>query len=152
MSIFRSLATNVFPLFREEVQVARYLAFPESVGGITIPDPESGINDRHLQFDVPGLVERSHAVVFLGTTPHTAEVSFTVRLNNWPHLVKHTVTEGRIQSWHAVTPPGALKPEKNELVLAVSAGGNMTFSDVFILYTSNQLTVKKPTGIVVADH
>jgi hypothetical protein len=151
MSIFRSLATNVIPLFREEVQVARYLPLSESVGGITIPDPGSGINDRHLQFDVPGLVEGSHAVVFLGTTPHSAEVSFTVRLNNLAHLVKHTVTEGRIQSWHAVTPPGALKPVKNELVLAVSGEGSMTFSDVFILYTSNQLTVKKPNVPVIAD-
>jgi hypothetical protein len=149
MSIFRSLATNVLPLFREEVQVARYLVFPESVAGITIPDPESLINDRHLQFDVPGLIEASQAVVSLGTTPHTADVSFTVRLNN-SQLVKHTA-EGRIQSWQAVTPPGALRREKNELVLAVSGTGSITFTDVFILYTSNQLTVKKPNVIVVAD-
>jgi len=150
MPIFRSLATNVFPLFREEVQVARYLAFPESVSGITIPGPGRGISDRHLQFDVPGLVEGSLAVVFLQTTPHSPEVTFSVRLNNVPHLVKHTVTEGRIQTWHELTPPGALKAERNELVLAVSEG-NMTFADLFILYTSNQLTIKKPNVIVVAD-
>jgi hypothetical protein len=51
------------------------------------------------------------------TSPQRPKVSFTVRLNNFPHLVKHTVTKGQIQSWQEVAPPGALKAEKNELIL-----------------------------------
>lgn len=44
-------------------------------------------------------------------------------------------------------PPGALKTELNELVLGVSGDGRVTFADVFILYTSNELTVRRPLDV-----
>ena len=150
MSILRALATNVFPLFREETEVARYLAIPHSVEGIVIPGPPPGLSDRHLQFDAPGVIAGSNAVVMFQTTPHDAEVTFSVRLNNTPHLVTATVSDGRRESWHEVAQRDALKPEKNELVLAVSKG-SMTFSDVVILYRSNRLTEKTPINVVAID-
>jgi hypothetical protein len=37
-----------------------------------------------------------------------------------------------------------LRPQNNELVFGVSGDGAVTFGDVVILYTSNELTVKVP--------
>ncbi len=37
-----------------------------------------------------------------------------------------------------------LKPEHNVLTLAVSGDESVTFSDIVILYQSDQLKVKKP--------
>jgi hypothetical protein len=33
----------------EQRRVARYVALAETAGGFTIPDPASGISDRHIQ-------------------------------------------------------------------------------------------------------
>ena len=150
MPILGSLLTNVFPLFYEEARVARYLVLSESVGGFTIPDPVSLINDRHAHpFDAPGLVPGSLPVILLGTTPHTAEASFTVRLEHSGNLIEHTFIDTAPHDWHKVIPANGLKPTGNQLTFAVSKG-SVTFSDVVILYTSNQLTVKKRAGEAMA--
>jgi hypothetical protein len=45
---------------------------------------------------------------------------------------------------------GCAKGREERTNLAVSEG-NMTFANVFILYASHELTVKKPNVIFVAD-
>jgi hypothetical protein len=150
MAILRPLFGTVFPLFYEEARVTRYIVLPESVGGFTIPNPDTLINDLHADpFDAPGLVPGSLPVIFLGSTPHTAKASFDVFLENpMTQLITHTfAAESAPHDWHKVIPPNALKPEGNQLTFAVSEG-SITFSDVVILYTSNQLTVKRPAQIV----
>jgi hypothetical protein len=134
---------NVGGLFFEETQLARYIVVPESAGGFTIPDPAFPISDRHIQgIQAPGLIPGSRAVIFFRTR-HTKTPAFSVRLNATP-LTQHTFTEGGPNSWHEIVPPGALKPQDNELTLFVQGDGHVTFSDIVILYTSNKLTVEQP--------
>lgn len=52
------------------------------------------------------------------------------------------------QSWHEIIAPGVLRAQDNEIVLAVGTGGQVVFSEIAILYTSNKLTVTKE--IVIA--
>jgi hypothetical protein len=146
MSILNSLVNGidvVSGLFFEEPEVARYIVLPESAGGISIPDPTFPISDRHIPgIQAPGLVQGSRAVIFFRTR-HTKTPAFSVRLNTTP-LTQHTFGESGPNSWHEIIPPGALKPQDNELTLFVQGDGAVTFSDIVILYTSNQLTVRRP--------
>jgi hypothetical protein len=56
------------------------------------------------------------------------------------------------RSWHEIIPArmptgSTLRPQNNELIFNVSGEGTVTFGDVVILYTSNELTVKIPIVI-----
>jgi hypothetical protein len=151
MSILQSVTSNVLGLFYEEAQVARCLTFAESVGGFIIPGPAPGSSDRHLQFEAPGVLEGSLPVVCFQTVSDADKASFSVRLNSGPHLVEATFENDRDpHSWMKLAQAGALMPEHNELVFAVNEG-KVTFTDVFILYTSSQLTVKKRRTIVATQ-
>jgi hypothetical protein len=151
VSLLQSLTNNVLALFYEEPDVTRTLFFPESVaGGFTVPDPASKIGDRHIQFEAPGLLEGSLAAVFFQTTVRTETASFSVRLNTGEHLVLGTFASGDPHSWHKLARAGTLRSVANELVFAVSEG-EVSFSDVFIVYTSNQLTVRKRRNIVATQ-
>jgi hypothetical protein len=44
-----------------------------------------------------------------------------------------------------------LKAQNNELIFAVSGNGAVTFGDVVILYTSNEVTVKVPIVLSSAE-
>ncbi len=61
-----------------------------------------------------------------------------------------TFTDDGVRTWHKFIPPNALKTEFNELVLSVQPDdngryeGNITFADMFILYRSNKLTIRRP--------
>jgi hypothetical protein len=106
--------------FFDVPEVARYVTL--SPRTFTIPDESSGlpVSDRHFQdVTAPGLVPGSLPVLFFRTS-NGGRSGFSIRV-----------------------PPGALAPEGNELTFAVPAGGSVLFSDVVILYRSNQLTVKK---------
>jgi hypothetical protein len=152
MAIIRSLTNfvDVLGLFYEEVEVTRYIALAESAGGFTIPDPASHISDRHIQdISAPGLLNAAQAVIFFRTT-HTDSPSMSVRLNSTP-LTHHTFADSGPHSWHEIIPPGALRPEFNELTFAASGDGSVTFSDVVILYTSTQLTVRKQRDRVASQ-
>ncbi len=128
--------------FNEETRVARFVVLTESAGGFSIP-PSGGINDRHfLDINAPGVVPQSLPVIFFRTT-HSSRPSFSVRLNSAP-LTQHTFTDDAPHSWHEIIPAGALKAEGNELVFAMTGEGMVRFSDVVILYTSSELTVKTP--------
>ena len=130
--------------FVEVPEVARYLTLPGVPQGFTIPAGDAGLSDRHFQdLDAPGLIERSQAVLFLRTS-NGGTSRFSVRVNS-ASLIQHTLTgdEPSPLSWHVLIPAGVLKPENNELVFGVPAGGSVHFSDVVVLYRSNKLTVKR---------
>ena len=132
----------------EQTRVARYVALPETAGGFTVPD-RSGISDRHFQpIEFPGLIESASVIYY--RTRHTGRPSFSVRINQ-ATLTRFTFTDDDPpeRSWHEIIParvPGGstLSAQNNELVFAVSGSGAVTFGDVVILYTSNELTVKIP--------
>jgi hypothetical protein len=138
----RSLLSG-FPFFNEVTRVARYVTVAGS--GFTIPDPNAPlpVSDRHLQdVDAPGVVASAFAVVFY-RTDHTGSPTFSIRLNN-TRLTAHAFGHLGPDSWHEVVPPNVLKAEDNELTLAVSGEGSVTFSDIVILYTSDRTKVKEP--------
>ena len=148
MSVLRRLGLLLDRLggFIEEPEVARYVTLPGGAQGFTIPDEAGGfpLSDRHFQdIEAPGLIPRSLPVLLFNTRDGGTS-RFSVRINSTP-LIQHTLS-GREPSplaWHEVIPAGALKPEQNELVFGVPAGGSVHFSDVVILYRSNKLTVRK---------
>jgi len=153
MSILRSVLGRIrslidlIPTFFEEPDLTRYVAVGESAGGFTIPDPSAAlpISDRHIQgIHAPGLRQDSRPVI-LFRTAHTGSPTFSVRLNA-TRLTQHTfaTSDTGPHAWHEIVPAGALQPEHNELTLAVSGEGNVTFSDVVIFYTSNKLTIRRP--------
>ena len=140
-SIARNIAGNVLPLFYEEPDVARCIMFP---GAFALPG-ETG--DRTLEFDAPGVTPGSLPAVFFQTTSDTPAASFSVRLNDPPHLVVGPLPSGEPRSWHKLGRAGSLTPQNNHLLFSVNEG-DITFSDVFIVYKSNRLTVSKPIVIV----
>jgi hypothetical protein len=132
----RSLLAGL-PFFNEVTRVARYVTVSGS--GVTIPGPD-GQSDRHIRdVNAPGVVPGAFAVVFY-RTDHTGSPAFTIRLNA-TRLTAHAFAGPGPHGWHEVVPPGVLKPEDNELTLAVSGEGTVTFSDIVILYTSDQVKV-----------
>ncbi len=148
MDVLRSLAARVgsligqAPFFNQETRVARYIVLAESLGGFSVPH-SGGISDRHfLDINAPGVVTQVFPVIFFRTT-HSGTPTFSLRLNA-TNLTRHTFADANPRSWHELIPSGALRAEGNELVFAVNGGGSVQFSDVVILYTSDQLTVKTP--------
>jgi hypothetical protein len=126
----------------EEPEVARFLVVPGSDGGFLLPGGDPPINDRHIQgLHAPGVVPGMPAVLFF-RTQYVAGTTFTVRLNN-SFEFQFRADDDRAQSWHEVIGPGVLRAQGNELVLAVGNGGQVIFSEIAILYTSNKLTVTK---------
>jgi hypothetical protein len=133
----------------EQTRVARYVALAETAGGFTVPDPTSGSSDRHFQpIEFPGLIE-SASVIFYRTR-HTGRPSFSVRINE-ASLTRYTFTndDPPERSWHEIIPArvpngSTLRAQNNELIFGVSGDGAVTFGDVVILYTSNELTVQIP--------
>ena len=132
-------------LFIEEPEVARYLAIGGTGGGFQLPDPASGSSDRHIQqIHAPGLLSSRAPLIFFRTR-HTGRPRFSVRLNA-THLTQYTFVnpDPPERTWHEIIPTGALKVQDNELIFSVSGDGAVIFGDVVIMYTSNELTVRKP--------
>ncbi len=147
MAFVRSLRRNVFPLFFEVTRVSRYVVLPDSVGGVTAPGQAPGVIGSQWapRFDAPGIVAGAHAVMFFGAKPETEEARFSVRLTRSPeHLMIHRFPDSSPHSWHQIIRPNILTALDNELIFNVSDGGSVTFSDVVILYTSDELTISKP--------
>lgn len=146
MLVLRRLLDRIATFF-EEPEVARYVTLVGSAGGFTIPDSAAGLplSDRHFQdIHAPGLIPGSQPVIFFRTA-HTKKPRFSVRLNSTP-LTQHSFSGSETipHAWHEIVPAGALKPADNELTFAVSGDGDVRFSDVVILYRSNQLTMRRP--------
>jgi hypothetical protein len=140
----------------EEARVTRYVALEETAGGFTIPDPAFPISDRHFHpIEFPGVIESASVIFF--RTRHTGRPMFSVRIND-ESLTLYTFTDDDPpeRSWHEIIPargPGGstLRPQNNELIFGVSGDGVVTFGDVVILYTSNELTVKFKIPIVISS-
>jgi hypothetical protein len=144
MSIVHARTGPLGEVFFEEPEVARFIAVPGTGGGFPLPD-SSGQSDRHIQqIHAPGVLGRSPAVIFFRTR-HTKLPRISIRLNSTP-LTQYTFVDADPpeRSWHEIVPGGALKLQDNELIFSVSGQGTVTFGDVVILYTSNELTVRKP--------
>ena len=130
-------------LFDEVVEIARFITISGSDTGFTVPDPVTQLSDHHiLGFDAPGLIPDAPAIVYFRTT-HSGNPRFSVRLNNDTLVVRTIAGEGVI-SWHEIAAPGTLRATMNELTLVVSTVDSVRFSDIVILYKSNQLTVRRP--------
>ena len=135
-----------FPTF-EEPEVARFLVVPGSDAGFLLPGGDPPVGDLHIQgLHAPGVVPGMPAVLFF-RTQYIAGTTFTVRLNA-SFEFQFRADEARAQSWHEIIGPGVLRAQDNELVLAVDRDGQVVFSEIAILYTSNKLTVTKE--IVIA--
>ena len=132
-------------MFFEEPEVARYIAIPGTAGGFQLPDSTSGLSDRHIQeINAPGLLSGSAPLIFFRTR-HRERPRISIRLNGAP-LTQYTFVSADPpeRSWHEIIPLGALKPQDNELTFSVSGEGTVVFGDVVIMYTANELTVRKP--------
>jgi hypothetical protein len=148
MSTIHARTGPLGEVFFEEPEVARYIALVGTAGGFQLPEPASKESHRHIQqIHAPGLLNGSAPVIFFRTR-HTGRPRFTVRLNA-TNLTQYTfaAADPPERSWHEIIPAGALKPQDNELAFNVQISGQtdtVTFGDVVILYTSNELTVRKP--------
>ena len=145
MSIIQARTGPFGHIFFEEPEVARYIAIPGTAGGFQLPDPGSGQSDRHIQqIHAPGLLSGSAPVIFFRTR-HKERPRLSLRLNG-TSLTQYTFVSADPpeRSWHEIIPTGALKIQDNELTFNVSGEGTVVFGDVVIMYTSNELTVRKP--------
>lgn len=135
--------THGLPTY-EEPNVARFLVVPGSDAGFLIPDGHHIANDRHIFLDAPGLVPGSPAVLYF-RTQCTAGARFAVQVNNSTEF-HFRVDEAGAQSWHELLSPSVLREKDNEMVLFVAGDnhGQVIFSEIAILYTSNKLTVTRP--------
>jgi hypothetical protein len=135
---------QVVSLFVEEPRLTRQITVAESLAGFTVPDPTSPlpVSDRHIQdIDAPGIVADDRSVILFRTT-HTGSPTFSVRVNA-TRVIQQTLSTPGPHTWHEVIPAGALLAADNELTFAVGTGeGSVTFSDVVIFYTANQLTIR----------
>lgn len=129
----------------EEPSVARFLVVPGSDGGFLTPSDAHPLGEVHLRdLHAPGLV-RSLPAVLMFRTEFRAGSRFHVRINR---SIEFTMqADGhRAQSWHEVIAPGVLREEDNEITLWVAPDneGQVIFSEITILYTSNKLTITRP--------
>lgn len=127
----------------EEPNVARFLVVPGSDAGFLIPSDAHPLGDLHIQgLDAPGVAPGMPAML-LFRTQYTKGARFSVRLNSSSEFMFHA-EESAARSWHELVAPGVLREQDNELVLAVAPDGQVIFSEIAILYTSNKLTVSRP--------
>jgi hypothetical protein len=139
--------TGTHSFVLEETKVTRYVALADTAGGFTIPSPAFPLSDRHIHpIELPGVIA-SAAVIFFRTR-HTGTPRFSVRINQAP-LTQYTFVDRDPpeRAWHEIIPAHVasgptLREQNNELTFGVSGNGAVTFGDVVILYTSNELTVK----------
>lgn len=131
----------------EKPLVARYVMVEPN--GFRI-GPSHGSSDRHIQdIHAPGLANGWHSVLFFRTRHFDGMPTFTVRFaSSQQHLINHTFADTVPVPWHKTIPPGMLLTQNNELIFNVSGDGMIDFGDIFILYMSNELTIKVP---IVSD-
>jgi hypothetical protein len=69
-----------------------------------------------------------------------------VRFNGAPFEFRFHAREAAAKSWHELIGPGVLREQNNELILFVAPDddGQVIFSEIAILYTSNKLTIPRP--------
>ncbi len=130
----------------EEPSVARFLAVPGSDAGFLITKAAPFFGNLSIEnLDAPGLVPGLPAMLFF-RTEYTRGARFQVRLNTAPFEFRFHAREAAAKSWHELISPGVLRAENNQLFLFVAPedDGQVIFSEIAILYTSNKLTVARP--------
>ena len=119
-------------------KVGQFIVIPESDAEFTLPDPGTGINDRHfLDIDAPNVDTQARGVVAFRVNPNgTEEVRLFVRLNS-TNLLTVNFTSDPTRTWHEIIPRGALLPVGNELTVAVSGPGSIGVSDIVLFYQAD---------------
>ncbi len=124
-------------------KVARFVVVTESDNAITLPNPNTLINDIHLQdIQAPDVDTTAHGVIAFRAFPR-GPVTLQVRLNSFL-VLRETFLAGFIffgrqveRSWHEIIPPGALKAADNELTVSVTGSGSVRVSDFVIHYQAD---------------
>jgi parallel beta-helix repeat protein len=111
--------------------VAAIQTFQDS--NLEIPDPTTGVTDRHFQFDLPDYVPRESLLMF--RLRALEDSIFQFRIQGTDTLV-HNLKADATRTFHENYPGGALKEAGNELILSVGAG-RVAVSDILILYQVN---------------
>jgi hypothetical protein len=121
-------------------EVAQFVVVPGSDSAFTLPDPKSGLNDRHFQdIHATDLDPARSAVVMFKVTPR-GQIRLRMRFNSGSeHFIDFefdapATTSTIPRSWHEVLAGSDLKPADNELVVSVSGSGSVLLSDIVILY------------------
>jgi hypothetical protein len=151
-SLARRIFDGVTAIFGSRVtRVARVVTIPESVNGFTVGG--GGSSDRHFSdVHLPGLVPNSNVTIFFRVRPLNEDATFQVRLNK-TIAARFTYDEpsNTPSYWHKLLPPRALESERNELVFSASGptAPGVEFSDVLLLYQSDDTTVKTAEPVVL---
>ena len=112
-------------------RTTRHVMVAASLDGITLPDPNSGSSDRHLQdIQTPGALANS-AVLFF-RVQHSGDFALTVRVNDRHVLRGHALVDPS-PSFFRFAIKGTLKAT-NEIVLSGTGRNSVTIRDVFIMY------------------
>lgn len=130
----------------EEPNVARFLVVPGSDAGFLVSKAAPFFGNHSIRnLDAPGLVPGLPAVLYF-RTQYTRGARFQVRLNTAEFEFRFNADEAAAKSWHELIGPNVLREENNEIFLFVApdADGQVIFSEIAILYTSNKLTVTRP--------
>src|SRR5262245_7458530 len=91
---------------------------------------DGGPNDLHLQFDLPGL--SGQGILFFKFVP-TGTSTLQVALNDAGTLAWN-VTTSPVGSFHEIYPFSALREQGNHLTIGTTGGGEVTISDIVLLY------------------
>ncbi len=141
-----------FSLFFEEPELTRYICIAETLGGLSIPEPENPISDRHFTgIKAPGLIDQSIPILYF-RTKHSGMPTYSIRINS-TQVIRHTFTDDLEQTLHIFIPPNALKIDENELVINVSPipeNGAVVFSDIAIFYRSNKVNISRKLSLEIS--
>ena len=97
---------------------------------LEIPDPDTGVNDRHFQFDLPDYVPRQSVLMFRLRALEDSTFQFRIQGTD---ALSHNLQAESTRTFHEIYPGGALKEAGNELILFVGAG-RVAVSDILVLY------------------
>jgi hypothetical protein len=106
---------------------------------LEIPDPKTGVNDRHFRFDLPEYLPLHSILMF--RLRALEDSTFQFRIQGTDALV-HNLRSEATRSFHEIYPGDSLKESGNELILSVRSG-RVVVSDILVLY---QVRPKDPFG------
>jgi hypothetical protein len=103
---------------------------------ILLPDPNSGINDRHWPppaIEFPRVNPAFNSVLFLRVRPRNTPIRLFVNINSETILTLNFTTTGT-RSLHEIMGPNILRESDNTMTLSVTGSGQIEISDVVVLY------------------
>lgn len=122
-------------------EFAQFVALTEADSAFALPNPQTGANDRHLEFDLAGL-NTLRAVVVMFKVTAKAPVHLRMRVNAGTQaFIDFDFADAEIgfaatRSWHEIVPGTDFKVAANDLVASVTGSGTVQLSDIVILYHS----------------